>query len=58
MLRSSFAGAARRLRGGLKLTERIVTQRFTFDEEIAAGKPAHRSVVIGSIEDIVKIHAL
>jgi hypothetical protein len=44
------------LRRGLQLTERIVSQKFTFDEETLASRPAHRHVIIGSIKDIAKVH--
>ena len=44
------------LRNGLKITQRIVNEAFTFDKEVLAGKPAHRHVFIGSIKDIVRVH--
>ena len=44
------------LRGALKLTRRIVNELFSFDEEIAAGAPDERHVIIGSISDIATIH--
>lgn len=46
------------LRGGLSHTERIVNEQFTFDDEIAAGKPSHRHVFIGPIADITHVHVL
>jgi len=36
------------LKGGLRLTQRVVDERFTFEEEVAAGKPTERHVFIGS----------
>lgn len=44
------------LRGGLKLTRRIVNELFSFDEEIAASVPDERRVIIGSMSDIATIH--
>lgn len=44
------------LHGGLQLTERIVNHLFSFEEDVASGRPDHRHVFIGSITDIVKIH--
>jgi hypothetical protein len=46
------------LHHGLQLTQRIVKERFTFDEEVTAGTPAKKHVCIGSISDIVKVHRL
>lgn len=46
------------LRGGLKLTQRIVSEKFTFDEELAAARPVHRHVFIGPIDDITQVHRL
>ena len=46
------------LRGGLKMTQRIVNEQFTFDEELAAGRSDHRHVFIGPIEDITRVHLL
>lgn len=48
-----FAAALRR---GLQVTQRIVNEAFTFEEEVATGKAAYRHVVIGSIEDITRVH--
>ena len=42
--------------GGLNLKKRIVNKLFTFNDEVATGKSAHRNVVIGYIGDMVKIH--
>lgn len=44
------------LRRGLRLTQSIVNQQFTFDEEVTAGREAERHVFIGSLKDIVRIH--
>lgn len=44
------------LRGGLKLTRRIVNSLFTFDEELARARPGHRHIFLGSLEAMVKVH--
>jgi hypothetical protein len=44
------------LKGAFKLTRRIVNQRFSFDEEVAAGVSDERHVTIGSISDIATVH--
>lgn len=46
------------LRGGLNLTQRIVNEQFTFDEELATGRSDHRHVFIGPIDDITRVHLL
>lgn len=40
------------LQHGLQLTQRIVSETFRFDEEIANARPSHRHVIVGSLSDI------
>jgi hypothetical protein len=42
---------------GLRLTQRIVREGFTFDEEVANARPANRHLFIGAISDLAVVHA-
>jgi len=44
------------LRGGLRLTQRIVRQGFSFEEELANAKPTSRHVFVGRLSDIAEMH--
>jgi hypothetical protein len=44
------------LKGALRLTESIVNDLFSFDDEVADGIEDSRHVFLGSIRDIVKVH--
>ena len=41
---------------GLHLTQTIVSPTFSFDDEIAAGRPEYEHLFIGSLKDIAKVH--
>lgn len=52
---SEYRLAAARPRG-LHLTQKIVSSTFSFDDEIAAGRPEYEHLFIGSLKDIAKVH--
>jgi hypothetical protein len=44
------------LRGGLRITQQIVRDEYDFESEIETAVAAKRHVILGSIEDVVRIH--